>query len=74
MTRTQSTIGAILLAAAFWFGPDGARAEDGTVYGIREQCLDRAGSSWTDFNPDAGHGRARTNIYSSCMIQHGLRP
>jgi hypothetical protein len=52
----------------------GASAEDSPLQGIQQMCLDRAGSSWTDFNPMAGHGRARTNIYSSCMVDHGLRP
>jgi hypothetical protein len=74
MTRTQSTIGAVLLAATFWFAADSAFAEDSPLESIQQMCLQRAGSSWTDFNPQAGHGRARTNIYSSCMIDHGLRP
>jgi hypothetical protein len=74
MTHTQSTIGPILLAAAFWFAAGSAFAEDSPLEGIQEMCLQRAGGAWTDFNPDSGHGRARTNIYSSCMIQHGMRP
>jgi hypothetical protein len=62
------------LLAGFVLAGAPALAEDYPLEGIQQMCLERAGSSWTDFNPDRGHGRARTNIYSSCMIQHGLRP
>ena len=71
--RTGARIGAVLIAASLPAG-GGAFAEDSPLESIQQMCLQRAGSSWTDFNPQAGHGRARTNIYSSCMIDHGLRP
>jgi hypothetical protein len=65
---------AAVLAAAWALGGGPAVAEDYPLEGIQQMCIERAQGSWTDFNPDRGHGRARTNIYSSCMIEHGLRP
>ena len=74
IVRTGAKISAALIAAACLFASGGAFADDAPLEGIQQMCLDRAGSSWTDFNPMQGHGRARTNIYSSCMVDHGLRP
>ena len=71
--RAGAAISAVLIAASL-LASGSAFAEDAPLQGIQQMCLERAGSSWTDFNPMAGHGRARTNIYSSCMIDHGMRP
>jgi hypothetical protein len=71
--RTGAKMGAVLIAASL-SASGGVLAEDAPLQGIQQMCLERAGNSWTDFNPQAGHGRARTNIYSSCMVDHGLRP
>jgi hypothetical protein len=72
--RTSAKMGAVLIAAAWAFAGSSAFAEDSPLQGIQQMCLERAGSSWTDFNPQQGHARARTNIYASCMVDHGLRP
>jgi hypothetical protein len=74
ITRRGAKMGAVLIAAACSFACSGAFAEDAPLQSIQQMCLERAGSSWTDFNPQQGHGRARTNIYASCMVDHGLRP
>jgi hypothetical protein len=44
-------------------------AEDRT----RLMCLSWAGT-WKDFNPTFSHHQNRVNLYSSCMLDHGLRP
>ena len=41
--------------------------------GIRLMCLDRA-ATWKDFNPTFSHHQNRVNLYSSCMLDYGLRP
>jgi hypothetical protein len=74
MMRTGAKIGAVLIAAACSFAGSSAFAEDSPLQSIQQMCLERAAGSWTDFNPQQGHGRARTNIYASCMVDHGLRP
>jgi hypothetical protein len=52
-----------------------AFAEDYPLESTQQMCLERAGSSWRDdFGYRGTYQRARTNIYSSCMIEHGLRP
>jgi hypothetical protein len=73
ITRAGAKIGAVLIAASL-SASGGAFAEDSPLQGIQQMCLERAAGSWTDFNPQQGHGRARTNIYASCMVDHGLRP
>ena len=71
--RTGAAISAVLIAASL-LASGSAFAEDAPLEGIQQMCIARAQGSWTDFNPQSGHGRARTNIYSSCMVDHGLRP
>jgi hypothetical protein len=71
--KTRALLIAAACSLALPLAGGSAFAEDGPVDGIRNQCLDKAGT-WVDFNPESGHARARTNIYSSCMRQHGLRP
>jgi hypothetical protein len=51
----------------------GASAQDRRTDSIRLMCLDRAGT-WKDFNPTYSHHQNRVNLYSSCMIDHGLLP
>jgi hypothetical protein len=51
-----------------------AFAQGTTADMIRAHCISAAQGGWTDFNPESGHGRARTELYISCMQQHGLAP
>ena len=53
-----------------------ASAEDGTVYGIRDQCIDQVGGGYAGIygNAESNSSRARTNVYVSCMRSHGMRP
>jgi hypothetical protein len=72
--RTSAKITAVLIAASL-SASGGVLAEDAPLQGIQQMCLERAGSSWRDdFGRHGTYQRARTNIYSSCMIDHGLRP
>jgi hypothetical protein len=64
---------AIGSVAALAFG-NVALAQGTTADMIRAHCISAARGGWTDFNPDTGHGRARTELYISCMQQHGLEP
>jgi hypothetical protein len=52
----------------------GALAQGSHADMIRAHCISAAQGGWTDFNPESGHGRARTELYISCMQQHGLAP
>jgi hypothetical protein len=70
----RAVAGLVLLAASLVAGAP-AFAEDYPLESVQQMCLARAGSSWRDdFGRHNTYQRARTNIYSSCMIQHGLRP
>jgi hypothetical protein len=72
--RAGAKIGAVLIAASLPASGD-ALAEDAPLQGIQQMCLERAGGAWRDdFGYRGTYQRARTNIYSSCMIEHGLRP
>jgi hypothetical protein len=71
--RTSAKLRAILIATCLLAGGN-AYAEDSPLQGIQQMCSQRAQRSWTDFNPFQTHERARTNIYASCMVDHGLRP
>ena len=53
-----------------------ASAEDGSVYGVRDQCIDQVGGGYAGIygNAESNYSRARTNVYSSCMRQRGVRP
>jgi hypothetical protein len=53
-----------------------ASAEDGTVYSVRDQCVDQVGGGYAGIygNAESNYGRARSNVYSSCMRSHGMRP
>lgn len=53
-----------------------ASAEDGTVYGVRDQCIDQVGGGYAGIygNAESNYGRARSNVYSSCMRRQGMRP
>jgi hypothetical protein len=53
-----------------------ASAEDGSVYGIRDQCIDQVGGGYAGIygNAESNYSRARTNVYSSCVRQRGGRP
>jgi hypothetical protein len=67
-----SRIAGAIFALALACG--GALAQGTTADMIRAHCVSAAQGGWTDFNPDSGHGRARTELYISCMQQHGLAP
>ena len=53
-----------------------ASAEDGGVYSVRDQCVDQVGGGYAGIygNAESNYSRARTNVYSSCMRSHGMRP
>ena len=40
---------------------------------VRAHCVSATKGDWSDFN-EQDYGRARTELYISCMQQHGLRP
>jgi hypothetical protein len=64
---------AIGFAAALAFGGS-AFAQGTSADMIRAHCISAAQGGWSDFNPEQGHGRARTELYIACMQQHGLAP
>jgi hypothetical protein len=72
--RAALTAGALAFALPFIGGS--ASAEDGSVYGIRDQCIDQVGGGYAGIygNAESNYGQRRTNVYSSCMRSHGLRP
>ena len=53
-----------------------ARAEDGVVYGLRQQCIDLVGGGYAAIygGKEYGDSRYRTNRYINCMRSHGLAP
>ena len=75
----SATTRALLIAATLAALPlfaGAASAEDGTVYGIRDQCIDSVGGGYAGIygNAESNYQRNRTNRYSSCMRSHGMRP
>ena len=50
-----------------------ASAQNARADRTRLMCLDWAGT-WKDFNPTFPHAQNRVNLYSSCMLDHGLLP
>jgi hypothetical protein len=66
------TVGSLALPLA----GGSASAEDGTVYGVRDQCIDQVGGGYAGIygNAESNYGRARTNVYVSCMRSRGMRP
>jgi hypothetical protein len=53
-----------------------ASAEDGAVYGIRDQCIDQVGGGYAGIygNAESNYSQRRTNVYVSCMRKNGQRP
>jgi hypothetical protein len=64
------------IALAVTLTSDTASAEDGTVYGIRDMCIDQVGGGYAGIygNAESNYGTRRVNTYSSCMRSHGMRP
>jgi len=60
----------VVIAAAGPTGP--AFAQDADA--IRAKCIGLAGNNNLTGNPEDARGRARLEIYTSCMQQHGLKP
>jgi len=73
---SRANILAVLALAAIALAGGSALAEDGSVYGVRDQCIDQVGGGYAGIygNAESNSSRARTNVYSSCMRSHGMRP
>ena len=72
--RTALALAAIALAATL--AGDRASAEDGLVYGVRDQCIDQVGGGYAGIygNAELNYAQRRVNTYSSCMRSYGMRP
>jgi hypothetical protein len=72
--RAGLALAAIALAVTLAGGR--ASAEDGAVYGIRDQCIDQVGGGYAGIygNAESNYSQRRTNVYVSCMRKNGQRP
>jgi hypothetical protein len=73
---SRANIRAVLALAAIALAGGSALAEDGGVYSIRDQCVDQVGGGYAGIygNAESNSSQRRTNVYSSCMRSHGMRP
>jgi hypothetical protein len=74
MHQIGRTIVSLAGAAALALAWGVAFAQGTNADMIRAHCISAAQGGWSDFNPESGHGRARTELYITCMQQHGLAP
>jgi hypothetical protein len=74
--NTRALLVAAVCSLALPLAGGNASAEDGTVYGLRDQCIDQVGGGYAGIygNAESNYSRARTNVYSSCMRRNGMRP
>jgi hypothetical protein len=60
-------IGVVLLAAVYL-------ANSAHSQGVADGCAREAQQSWPDDYEYGSYGRARQQVYTNCMMKHGLRP
>jgi hypothetical protein len=65
---------AFMLAAALALPLFGGAASAQNPASIQESCREEGAASWQGANPEAGYGRVRDQMYTNCMMRHGLRP
>ena len=65
-TNIRAVLALTAIALAVTLAGDRASAEDGTVYGIRDQCADQVGGGYAGIygNAESNYGQRRVNVYS----------
>ena len=62
----------VATAAMLSLAAGGALAQDADT--IRGQCITNVMKAYPSTNPEGPDGRARVELYITCMRQHGLQP
>jgi uncharacterized FlgJ-related protein len=70
----MNRIAAVLLCVATAVAFTAQTATARTNESIQESCSNQARQSWADDYRYGEHGRARQQVYTNCMMEHGLRP